>query len=444
MQINTFARLRSIIKEPVFASELEQQYALKYVKVCEHHNAAIWHLGHALYWPFGILVGAVFGFDKPVIETYAMLGIPASLLSLLIYTKTKKTSLVRFSQLMLYLVCSLICFISCSIDLLDGVGHRGVAAFWIFGAFFGIGFLAFRSYVHIACIAVVLVASWFGLSRYPEPLIGFTVLSVLVLIASNAQIFAHRAFKLQAIETFRLQSQFTPKHLILASLEQDKPIQEIFAPKAREGVYICSDWRGFQDWCKGVSPETISSALREYFDALLAELNTLLPEGNFFADWIADELFVAIFTTDTCGRQTIIQRAISFAEKNLAVAESSRAKFLAPRGVDVGMSYGITIMGILGPTANMKATALGEVAGEARRLQSVGKELRNIGSKGLDSIVLSATVGKEIDPEASGFNRIKMSSEIAVKDLDALYVYVKQSSATPIDHCLEREHRAVA
>ena len=220
--------------------------------------------------------------------------------------------------------------------------------------------------------------------------------------------------------------------MILASLEQQKSIEQIFAPKEREGVYVCADWRGFQDWCKKVDPETISNALREYFDYLLVELNTLLPDGNFFADWIADELFVAIFTTEMCDAKLVSERAVMFAEKILISAELSRTKYGAPRGIDVGVSYGNTIMGILGPSASMKATALGEVAGEARRLQTVGKELRSPGAN-IDRIVLSAALALKFDAEKAGFMCRKMSADIVLKDLDALHVWIRQKICNQAD-----------
>ena len=430
MQLNTFQRFKAILREPRFANDLERIFALKYVRICEHYNAAIWHVCHATYWPLGLLLGFIFGFDRAVLIAMAAIGLPTSIVSLIIYTKVRSTKVTRLTQLVFYIACSLTSFICCRIDMLDGVGHRGVAAYWIFGAFIGIGLLAYRNYVHLACISIVLTLAGIGFWPYPEPLVGFSVLFVLLLITSNAQIVSHRAFKLHAIETFRLQSQFTPKHMIIASLDQHKPIEQIFAPKAREGVYLCADWRGFQDWCKKVDPETISNALRDYFDSLIGELNTLMPDGNFFADWIADELFVAMFTTETCDAKMVGERAVMFAEKILTCAELSRAQYGAPRGIDVGISYGTTIMGILGPSASMKATALGEVAGEARRLQTVGKELRTTGSN-TDSIILSAALAQKFDAKNAGFTCRNLSADIAVKDLDALHIWVRQKTTKP-------------
>jgi hypothetical protein len=47
-----------------------------------------------------------------------------------------------------------------------------------------------------------------------------------------------------------------------------------------------------------------------------------------------------------------------------------------PVAIDVGLSLGDSMTGILGPTENRKCTALGYVPGRSRRLQTAGKLLR--------------------------------------------------------------------
>jgi hypothetical protein len=45
--------------------------------------------------------------------------------------------------------------------------------------------------------------------------------------------------------------------------------------------------------------------------------------------------------------------------------------------IDIGVSSGVSLIGMMGPPGHRKATALGDVPGQARRFQMAGKYLRS-------------------------------------------------------------------
>lgn len=47
-----------------------------------------------------------------------------------------------------------------------------------------------------------------------------------------------------------------------------------------------------------------------------------------------------------------------------------------PINIDVGVASGVALIGMMGPAGHRKATALGDVPGQARRYQEIGKQIR--------------------------------------------------------------------
>ncbi len=361
-------QLIELMKEPKFASELERRFTMIFVEKRERANALLWHHGNWLFWLISIVAGVAIKVDQHVFTALLVSAAILATLSLASLALLQKSPWLRWLQLYGYVGCSVAFWIMTQIDTAGGdTGHRGVAAMWILGASLGIGLLAFRNWVHTAIAPVILGLMAHGLSGYPEPYLGWLFGLCLLLLSSNGQIIMHRLSKLQAIRTFREQAKFTPKQIIVRSIELGAPVREVFQPSLRFCACICSDWRGFQSWAARTPPSVMAGTLSAYYTTQIELLDKAFPEGNYFLDWIADELFVVAFTTEKSDQRKVARAAISFAKACLAARPPFAERHFVPSGIDVGIAFGPATVGILGPDGNAKATALGEVPGMRTR-----------------------------------------------------------------------------
>ncbi len=173
----------------------------------------------------------------------------------------------------------------------------------------------------------------------------------------------------------RLRS-FTPQAILRRSLETNRSIESLFSPEDRFCVCICSDWRNYQKLTSTMTPTEVVNALEVYYKSCNSLLKSSFPKGNYFSDWIADELFVVGFCDEGISESEVALAGINFAKQLLNERASIAAITGAPKGIDVGIAAGHASVGIMGPEGNRKATALGEVPGRSRRLQTAAKGLR--------------------------------------------------------------------
>ena len=416
-------RLSQILKEPRFASDLERRFTLIFIDRCERSNAIIWMHGNYAFWIVSILAGVAAGFDPNVFTGVVIGGAAMTLLSLAALTMTRKTQTLRRLQLAGFVGCSVICWVLALLDASDGVGNRGLAALWITGATLGIGLLAFRNWIHIGVVIVITALYAHGLKDYPEPFFGWLFGTTLLVMFSNAQIFLQRIFKYQAMDSFRQQSKFTPKQIIVRAIELETPASEIFTPTMRFCACICSDWRGFQQWAIRTPPAAMAATLSAYYTLQIQLLDEVFPEGNYFLDWIADELFVVAFTTDSSGPKDIARASLAFAQRSVDARPQFAREHGVPVGVDVGVAFGQATVGILGPDGNAKATAFGEVPGSARRLQTAAKALRKKIGDG-DRILVHPIADIFISTEEFGLREFTLGVDSDLRDLSLRRIYV--------------------
>jgi hypothetical protein len=105
-------------------------------------------------------------------------------------------------------------------------------------------------------------------------------------------------------------------------------------------------------------------------------LSHVFPEGNYYTDWIADELFVVTFAKDASEEAGLINASLRFAHELILRKQEFIKSMNLPINIDVGVASGVALIGMMGPAGHRKATALGDVPGQARRYQEIGKQIR--------------------------------------------------------------------
>lgn len=217
----------------------------------------------------------------------------------------------------------------------------------------------------------------------------------------------------------RLRS-FTPQAILRRSLETNRSIESLFSPEDRFCVCICSDWRNYQKLTSTMTPTQVVNALEVYYKSCNSLLKSCFPKGNYFSDWIADELFVVGFCDGGISESEVAIAGVNFARQLLSERASIAAITGAPEGIDIGIAAGHASVGIMGPEGNRKATALGEIPGRSRRLQTAAKGLR-VHRGDNDRVVIGAEVTAMCGP-IWGLKSFQLEGE-SLRDLTEKTLY---------------------
>jgi hypothetical protein len=207
---------------------------------------------------------------------------------------------------------------------------------------------------------------------------GFASGIYLVFVAALAAMRYYQDHRTlaEAKREFLFRSRIAPAHVIRQAAG-DQEFDRVFRPDRKFCVCISSDWRNYQELASGLSPEQLSGTLAAYYDLCESLLKDTLPEGNYYSDWIADELFVVIFDQGGNSEEELIARAVLFANRLIVAKRNFYATHGLPKAIDVGIAAGPALLGIMGPKTHRKVTALGETPGRSRRMQTAGKLLRH-------------------------------------------------------------------
>jgi class 3 adenylate cyclase len=132
----------------------------------------------------------------------------------------------------------------------------------------------------------------------------------------------------------------------------------------------------------GLSDERVAQLLEDYYQRVQDILGDQLQEYDYYMDWIADELFVVVYSrqtdqVDLVARQKMAICVLDLSQKILLMKDKFAQDQKLVLAVDIGLSSGQSLIGVIGPTNHRKATALGSNPGRARRMQGCGKLMRN-------------------------------------------------------------------
>ena len=269
----------------------------------------------------------------------------------------------------------------------------------------------------IPCIALDLKGSLY--------LIGFHFLSFV------AAYIYRRQFIISMYDRYCSTASLVPKNVAkyIAMTDGIIDLDKVFRPSKRFTVCLSSDWRDFQKIFSSNKPEFIENLFQEFYNEVFIHLDSVFPNGNYYADWTADELFIIFFSNDDNDKD-LMKKSLEFAHIYATEVFTKINSILDINlQYDIGMSSGIGLLGLQGPEKLKKTTITGESAGKAKRLESQAKELRQDDSMQnpillIDEMLYNQVNNKEIFKE----NFIKLKGTVKDIENEVIYKWTKNNS----------------
>ena len=170
--------------------------------------------------------------------------------------------------------------------------------------------------------------------------------------------------------------------------EDDISLEKLFPAKKYFAVCLCSDWRNYQKITTTNEHVEVQEMLENFYETIYAELDRLDLDGQYYADWTADELFITFYGEDNQKKQ-VINESLQFCY-NLATSIYIDISNGINKDIkfDIGLSSGVGLIGLQGPGKFKKTTITGDVAGNAKRFETQAKELRKNKESGSFPIVI--------------------------------------------------------
>ena len=260
--------------------------------------------------------------------------------------------------------------------------------------------------INLSSIIVILIFSTLY-SKYLETfyLIGIHIFSFILAY------FYRRNFILSMYQKYCNMASMVPKNIAIHIAMSDGPtdLNNIFKPKEMFTVCLSSDWRNYQELAKSKQPKYIEKIVQNFYNEVFKELDRIIPEGSYYADWTADELFIIFFDAEN-NKDKIINNALSF-----SYLYSKRIFNKINRNMDdklmydIGMASGIGLLGLQGPEKLKKTTITGESAGTAKRLETEAKTLRSKNSTNSPILIIDELLykyAKNSKNYSDGFKKI--------------------------------------
>ncbi len=360
----------------------------------------------------------------PLINYFIMLHGCLLTLALIALFKTPKRDLIlRIAIPVLLIAPALINFYAANYHIAENDQVRtvmGASTAIICGSF--MSFIDPRSALPRGLSALLCIVV--GFLAFSESAAGgiLTIVNGVAVAGSFAVTLIHdRDFRTTIEREYRLLVQAAPAKIVRESASSNVDVNKVFEPKMRHCVCLSSDWRDYQSVSASVSADNLAGALGRYYDMCENLLGQVFPDGNYYSDWIADEFFLVIFAKDEAEEKRLVNLALKFAEELIREKEVFQKANGVPAAIDVGVSSGLALIGMMGPAGHRKATALGEVPGQARRLQSLGKTIRQAQGD-TDRVIFAAPTLMEIT-EALAVTEFKLEDKYQLRNMDSTSVF---------------------
>ncbi len=398
--------LLTVVSEPKFQTDAERQYVLPYLHRHEGAVARAYLLfaSSGWIWPAAMLWTNVISRDAGLM----LIGFHIFKAILCLWMLRASGSVgtwlpinrVRYVIFLMLLLAQFVWMKAALISAADGYTSTWISACWILFVLTGNVLLPFRSHAHILMFIISLATTYVGLKAYPEQGVPLAMTFLCLVIGQNYRIYTQRMIKSGTIRNYREQSRYIPRQVLMMAAREDKSINELFAPADRFCICICSDWRKFQSLSKGVSMAVLGQGLAAYYHDLVTMVHRQLPEGNFFLDWIADELFLVIFAKNHHEDIDLVKVSVEVSKDIIQYRQDFFSRHGFPQGVDVTVACGVASVGIFGTGGIAKATAFGSTPGAARMLQSVAKKMR-VSHGSVDRVIMTERVAALLDSTAA-------------------------------------------
>ena len=202
------------------------------------------------------------------------------------------------------------------------------------------------------------------------------------------------------------------------------PIDEIFKSEERFTVCLSSDWRNYQQFANKMDDALLSELIEKFYDIIFDKLDEYVPDGQYYADWTADELFV-VFYDDNNNQDAVIKKSLKFAH---SLSTDIYMKIYSELNIDlkydIGLASGLGFLGLQGPKKFKKTTITGDTPGIAKRLESEAKKIRQDASSQTFPIIVMNKHLYDIAKVSTVFNKHKFDKISAnEKDIEDLVCF---------------------
>jgi len=208
------------------------------------------------------------------------------------------------------------------------------------------------------------------------------------------------------------------------------PIDEMFKSEERFTVCLSSDWRNYQQFADSLNHSELSNLIERFYDIIFDKLEEYVPDGQYYADWTADELFI-VFYDDDDNKEDVIKKALRFANSlSTEIYMKIYSELNIDLKYDIGIASGPGLLGLQGPKKFKKTTVTGRSAGIAKRLETEAKKIRhNKSSQSFPIIVMDSSL-YENAKKTDNFNKHKFEQLSATeKDIESSECFKWQFTA---------------
>lgn len=415
--------MRNLIKEPSFANQLERDYVVKALIQREQKFANLFFYVAALTWIPPLVahelqfIGRI---EALILTSYSVLQSAVALIMLLARPKLKFQIGTIFSMMVL----GQIAWASAGwIAVTKGSANPIFASIWLTFMFVGNMLMPLRSWAHNVIAVIYLTTAITVFLHFPNPDLGITLTALALLIGQNAQIFSQRLLKLEAIRTFRDKSKYIPRQVLMDAIRNNTSIDEVFKPTEKYCVFLAAGWPEIAVIANRARPESLSLGLTEFYRGVVDSLTRQFPEGRFFMDWFADELFIVAFAESNAPDTRIARGMFDWAVKLIDFKSDFSDKHGFPKAIHIGISAGQASVGVYGRDGIAKASAFGVTPGEAKRLQQFATRISG-SNPDEDSIIITPELFQTMGIIKHSCRKINMTKGNQIRNISAQELYV--------------------
>jgi hypothetical protein len=190
----------------------------------------------------------------------------------------------------------------------------------------------------LAGISSAFFSAWGGAESIPA--VFLSVPAIAILAGLGDYVTARQRAITAAIDEWGVRRHLTPLSVLRQALRAEAGSDAMFEPATRTCVCISSDWRNYQRLSADLTPAQLENVLATYYQHVQTLLHESFPNGNYFADWIADELFVVVFGDGEAELPALVVSALTFCDALLSKKDGLFNLVERPPGVDVALAAG--------------------------------------------------------------------------------------------------------
>ena len=237
----------------------------------------------------------------------------------------------------------------------------------------------YKFYKEQYALTLLSIVSLFMVSIY-KPSISSDLIKLIIfnLISTGICIFYRYEFSQSVINKYEYLSTLLPNKFakLMSVSDQNVNINDLFPTKEYFAVCLCADWRNYQKITNKSSKIQVEEMLEKFYTIIYHELDKLNLNGQYYADWTADELFI-IFYGDEKQKNIIKNEALTFAHSlSTTIFMEINSQINQNITYDIGLSSGRGLIGLQGPPNFKKTSITGEVAGNSKRFETQAKNIR--------------------------------------------------------------------